>query len=107
MNYAAILNEALALRGTPERASGCGRVYVCLSAGWDADEAQKAEMKRHIAGIKKAAGTRFQAKNHYGNRNSIYVGYDNCSGIELGRGTAIVEFLKGHGINCYRDEHGD
>lgn len=107
MNYGAILDEALALRGTPERPSGCGRVYVCLSSGWDASDEQKAAMKKHVAGIKKAAGSRFQARNHYGNRNSIYIGYDNASGVELGRGTAIVAFLKSKGIDCYRDEHGD
>jgi hypothetical protein len=112
INYTKILAEAFALRGTPERVSGCGRVYVCLSpeGGLFPTAEQEAQHKKDVAGIKKAAkalGKIYQTNGHGGLRKCLYVGYDNASGLELGRGTAIVAFLKANGIGCYRDENGD
>lgn len=112
LDYKTILRNAFDQRGTPERPSGCGRVYVCISTAgglWPTAE-QEAEAKRHVAGIKKAAKELdliFQTRSHYGDRNALYVGYDNASGRELGRGTAIVAALKEAGIQAYRNEHGD
>jgi hypothetical protein len=116
-NYTKVLADAFAAPVTAERPSGCGRVYVCISS--DASsffatpefrEESKAVQKAHIKGLKaacKALGKIFQTKSHYGDRNAIYVGYDNATGYELGRGTAIVNYLKSQGIDCYRNEHGD
>lgn len=97
LNYVAILANAFAARSQAERPSGCGRVYVCVA-------------KEHAAGIKKAAkalGKIYQTNSHYGDKHALYVGYDNASGQELGRGTVIAAALKAAGIDAYRNEHGD
>ena len=97
MNYLAILSAAFATPFQPERPSGCGRVYVCVS-------------KDHAKGIKAAAkrlGQIFQTTSHYGDRYALYVGYDNADGKALGQGTAIVSALNAAGISAYRNEHGD
>lgn len=112
LDYVKILSDAFALPATGERPSGCGRVYVCISTpgGIFPTPEQESIGKAHQEGIKKAAkklGKIFQAKSHYGDRNALYVGYDNASGYELGKGTAIVNYLMHHGITCYRNEHGD
>lgn len=112
LDYTAILRAAFEQPAQAERISGCGRVYVCISTpgGLFPSDQQIAEGKAHQAGIKKAAqklGKIFQARSHYGDRNALYVGYDNASGVELGKGTAIVNYLKAQGITCYRNEHGD
>jgi len=109
-DYLAILTEAFAAPVVVERPSGCGRVYVVLGASWDASEEAKAQAKADAKGIAAAAkklGKIWQAKSHYGDRNALYVGYDNHTGYELGKGTAIERVLKAHGIDCYRNEHGD
>ena len=114
-DYAVILRGALeaAAKAAPDRPSGCGRVYVCVPSkdySRDATEATNAQAKKDALGIARAAGgfgKIWQAKNHYGDRNALYVGYDNSTGRELGVGRAIVDHLKAHGIQCYRTEHGD
>lgn len=98
MDYVAILKAAFEAPVTRESGIGCGRIYVAIVE------------KEHVAGIKKAAktlGKIFQAKSHYGTSNALYIGYDNCDGIALARGTAIVTALKAAGIAAYRDEQGD
>lgn len=82
---------------SPERGIGCGRVYVCVD-------------KAHASGIKKAAkdaGLIFEGRSHYGASNALYIGYDNCDGRALAKGTAMVAALNAKGIGCYRDEQGD
>ena len=83
---------------SPERAIGCCRVYVSI-----ADKAQAKE----VAKAAKALGMIWQGRSHYGTSNALYIGYDNCDGNALARGTAVVNALKSAGINCYRDEQGD
>ena len=100
LDYNDILAEALrtAADATPERISGCGRVYVCIVD------------KAHVKGVEKAAkaaGRIFQRKGYAGMRNVLYVGYDNATGKELARGTAMAMVFEAHGISCYRDEQGD
>ncbi len=80
-----------------ERAIGCCRVYVTV-------EKQHAKT---VAAAAKQIGKIFEAKAHYGMRNALYIGYDNCSGRELAQGAAVVSALKAVGIDAYREEHGD
>lgn len=97
-DYVAILKEGFFAPVAAERSSGCGRVYVAITD------------PIHFKGIKAAAkylGKIYQTKTHYGDRNAIYVGYDNATGVELARGTKLVEALKVAGIGAYRNEHGD
>ena len=81
----------------PERGIGCGRIYVSVGG----------EHAKEVAKAAKALGKKFQKRSHYGTANAIYVGYDNCDGEALARGTAIVNALKALGIEAYRDEQGD
>jgi hypothetical protein len=100
VNYTAVLAEAFHKPVAAERVSGCGRVYVAVTT----------PDKFKLAAVKKAAkklGKIFQTRSHYGDRNAIYIGYDNATGVELARGTAVVEALKAAGVECYRNEHGD
>lgn len=102
-DYRAILDEALAAAraASPERASGCGRVYVCIMD------------RKHANGVKRALkATPMRPLRYIGNAygaggNALYVGYDNATGRELAHGTAVAAVLKAHGIDCYRDEVGD
>ena|SRR5665213_1676002 len=97
MDYVALLTTAFTTPVPAERGIGCGRVYVAVD-------------KEHAKGIKAAAkklGKIFQGRSHYGASNTIYIGYDNCDGNALARGTFVVATLKAAGIGCYRDENGD
>ena len=99
-----------------ESGFGCGRVYVCVgryNVGNESNPAVKQENKRRISAIRSAIakaacslGVSYKAKG-YPSQNSLYIGYDNCSGIALGQGTAIVANLKAIGIPAYRDEAED
>ncbi len=102
MDYNKIVLEALvaANNATPERGIGCGRVYVVPD-------------KAHRNGLKKAcaphvnAGIRYLADAYGTSKGVLYIGYDNCDGRSLARGTAIVNVLRSHGISAYRDEVAD
>lgn len=98
MDYAALLTEAFSKPVVRERGIGCGRIYVAITD----DAAAKA-----IAKAAKKIGKIFDKRSHYGTRNALYIGYDNCDGMALARGTAVVAALTAAGIPCYRDEHGD
>ena len=96
MDYVKILRNALAQPYSTARATGCGRVYVAIS-------------KPHRRGIKAAAqklGIRYLGSESQC-PNALYVGYDNATGIELGKGAAIADALKAAGVECYRDEFDD
>lgn len=98
MDYVKILRDAYAAVSTAERASGCGRVYVCIAD------------KKHRAGIKAAAkklGKTYQTEAAYGFKYVLYVGYDNNTGVELGKGTKIANMLVMAGIDAFREEAGD
>jgi hypothetical protein len=82
---------------TPERGIGCGRIYVSVGG----------EHAKEVAKAAKALGKKFQKRSHYGTANALYVGYDNCDGEALARGSAIVAALKAAGVDAFRDEHGD
>lgn len=91
------LQHAFSIPVTPERGIGCCRVYVTVSKGSASAVAKAAQ----------AINKTFQRKAHYGMTNALYIGYDNCDGIELARGTAVVRALQALGIDCSRQEHGD
>ena len=93
-----ILSEAFLKPVTAERGIGCGRIYVAIS---------DKEAAKEVAKAAKKLGKIWQKKSHYGTSNALYIGYDNCDGLALARGTAVVAALKAAGISCYRDEHGD
>jgi len=93
INYKTVLAEAFSAPVVRERGIGCGRIYVCVT---DKDQAKQ------IGLAAKALGKIYQAKAHYGLRNAIYIGYDNCTGSELSRGTTVVNVLQAAGIKCYR-----
>lgn len=98
MELTQILTEAFAKPISAERAIGCGRIYVAIS---------DKEAAKNVAKAAKKIGKIFDKRSHYGTSNALYIGYDNCDGIALARGTAVVAALKAAGISCYRDEHGD
>lgn len=81
---------AAAQHVTPERISGCGRVYVVPFG---------TTRRSTLAAARKAGKIVVNGM--------IYVGYDNADGVALAKGTAIVAALKAHGVSCYRDEHAD
>jgi len=92
------LRNAMASAVRPERGIGCGRIYVAVS---DKDQANM------VGKAAKKLGFIFQKKSHYGTSNALYIGYDNCDGNALAKGTAVVNALKAVGVSCYRDEQGD
>lgn len=92
------LRNVLATPVRPERGIGCGRIYVAIS---DKDQAKM------VGKAAKKLGMIWDKKSHYGTPNALYIGYDNCDGNALAKGTAVVNALKAIGVSCYRDEHGD
>lgn len=82
----------------PERGIGCCRVYVCI---------RDKEAAKLVAKAAKVRGKIYQKKAHYGLREALYVGYDNCDGRALATGTALVAALKAVGIAAYREEGAD
>ena len=91
------LQHAFSIPVSPERGIGCCRVYVTVSKGSASAVAKAAQ----------AINKTFQRKAHYGMSNALYIGYDNCDGEALARGTAVVRALQALGIDCSRQEHGD
>ena len=96
MNYLEIMTKAFAVRASPARPIGCCRVYI----SFDKDHA------KGVAVAAKTLGKIFQKKGNMVS-NVLYVGYDNCSGIELGKADAMISCFKVHGINCYLEYQGD
>lgn len=99
-DFKRLLFEAFNKPVSPERPLGCCRVYVAVNPA----------SKEELAAIRKAAkalGKSWDNKSHYGDRNAIYIGYDNCDGMALARGSAVEAALKSAGVNCYRPECGD
>lgn len=107
---AAVLAEVKTSTVTPVRASGCGRVYVCLS-GFDMTSmtSRKVDAKivKAVAEAAKKVGMIFQRKAHYGMTNALYVGYDNATGRELAKGELLARRLTEAGVPAYCDAHGD
>lgn len=95
----------------PKRASGCGRVYVCLSGSMNPEtlvyEKVKPEVVKAVAKAAEATGMIFQRKAHYGFTNALYVGYDNATGRELALGEALAQKLSDVGIKAYCDAGAD
>ena len=100
----------------PEGRSGCGRVYVCIGRCRDGDESNPAvkranqrqtrAMRAAIANAARSLGMNYRTQG-YPSPHAIYIGYDNCSGQQLGQGTAIVKNLKALGVPAYREEVAD
>jgi hypothetical protein len=102
-----------------ERSLGCCRVYVCISSNTPTDtlmqgiKATRAHTKQFaqtvlplvLEGCQKA-GRRFQYKGHEVT-NAIYIGYDNNTGVEHGRGQAVAAALKQLGLSAYVEVVGD
>jgi hypothetical protein len=95
---ASVIRAVMTTCITPERPSGCGRVYVIIG------DKQHAKL---VAKACKIAGIPFYTKAYGTSGNAIYIGYDNASGRPLAQGTLMVEKLQEIGISCYRDEVGD
>ena len=96
MDYVAILSRAIHAHYVAARATGCGRVYVAISK----------EHRRGIRAASKRLGVRYLGSESQC-PHAIYVGYDNGTGIELGKGAAIASALNASGVSCYRDEYDD
>ena len=70
--------------------SGCGRVYVFV--GYKA-------IRRDSKAAKTLARAGFRMMRRPGDKGVlIYVGYDNCDGVALGRGEAIAQSFRDSGI---------
>lgn len=83
-----------------DRAGGaraCGRVYVVI--------AEKADRSAARTWAKGNGKIWTGAGGHV--PNALYVGYDNASGIELGRGEAFAAQLKARGVSAYCDAMED
>lgn len=98
MDVQKILADALSKPVAPERPMGACRVYVSIL---DAD------MAKLVSKAAKKLGKDFQKKSYYGDRNALYIGYDNFDGKDLARGSAVVAALKAAGIDCVRCEGAD
>jgi hypothetical protein len=93
------LNAAMSAPFTAQRASGCGRAYVCVSGTRQEITAFAAACKaRGLTFLKKAYGT---------SGNALYVGYDNCDGIALARAAVIAAELSKQGLRAYSDAVSD
>lgn len=95
----ASLKEAHAAPSTPQRASGCGRAYVCISA-------DRATVNA-VAASCKTLGLLFLRKNYGAGGNAIYIGYDNGTGGPLAKAEAFAKVLNDKGIRCYTDAASD
>lgn len=84
---------------TTERARpmGCGRIYVSTSK-------EHAPMLRKAA---KALGMIYQARNYYGDRYALYIGYDNCTGREWAQGEEVAKLLTALGMKASMRANGD
>lgn len=98
MDVQKILADALAKPVVAEAPQGACRVYVSIL---------DAEQAKLVSKAAKRIGKDFQKKSYYGDRNVIYIGYDNFNGMDLARGSAVVAALKGAGIDCVRCENAD
>ena len=81
------------------RASGCGRAYVVVGG-------ERAEINAISAACKKM-NLMFLRKAYGVSGPAIYIGYDNASGIALGKAKKFAEVLNAHGIKAYDDAVGD
>ena len=75
----------------------CGRAYVVI--------VEKADRAQARAWCKANRKIWTGAQGHV--PNAIYVGYDNASGVELGRAEAFALELKARGVVAYMDAMGD
>ena len=99
IQIAEALKAAMAAPYTAQRASGCGRAYVCVSG-------TKEEVKA-FADACKAQGLMFLKKAYGTSGNALYVGYDNADGKVLARAEVIAAELGKHGLRAYSDAVGD
>jgi len=101
------------------KAIGCCRVYVCINIVAPIDilmqgkRASRAWSKTFnqtvIPAIESACqdmGKIFH-RNGHGVQNAIYIGYDNCTGKEIGQANAVAERLKAIGIPAITEVVGD
>ena len=99
MDYHRILSEAFqAPAAYSDRPNGCCRIYVCIAE------------KAHRRGIKAAAkklGRTYQTEAAYGFRHVLYVGYDNNTGAEWGKGKALAAALSAAGVPAFVEMAGD
>lgn len=99
MIFEKILREWIS--STPSRGNivGCCRVYVSVSID-----------KKNVKNLEEACKNYniiFQKKSYYGDLNAIYVGYDNCDGISIGKAEKLVEIFKNNGISAFVCLNGD
>ncbi len=77
---------------------GCGRVYIVLM------EVPRSNSK--IYKLFESHGFKFRSRP-YMSRKSIYMGYDNATGIEWNQAEAVAKVFKENGIDCYVDGDSD
>lgn len=85
--------------GRSAGAYGCGRAYVVLTGLKRAD---RAKVKMWCA-LNRKIWTGIDG--HV--RDGIYIGYDNGTGIELGRAEAFAAELQRRGLPCYAEAMED
>ena len=79
--------------------SGCGRVYVFV--GYKS-------LRKNAKAVKTLENAGFRVTPRPGDKGVlIYVGYDNCDGMALGRGEAIAQSFRDSGIAAGMDADPD
>ena len=94
MDYKRILREAFERR--PESTAG---MYMCAARVY-----VEIFDKEHLKGVEAAAkslGILFQRKPHYGLSPALYIGLDNGTGAEYGKGMAVATALRAAGIKAH------
>ncbi|MCS7316836.1 MAG: hypothetical protein NZZ41_00740 [Candidatus Dojkabacteria bacterium] len=81
------------------RVIGCCRVYVSVNVPKDQVRLLSKACKKH--------NLIFQKKSYYKDINAIYIGYDNCDGIALGRAEHLVQLFRDNNIAAVMNAHGD
>ena len=97
IDYVQVLTDAIAAAAAAPVAENLAsrRVYILPDT-------------EHNRGLKVAA---FKLGMIYGRSvfgcNALYVGYDNATGLEIGKADAMVSALRAAGVGCYRSTWDD
>ena len=91
------ISQAVSSAGTMQGCRSCARIYV-----------QPVKVPRKNSEVAKTlASAGFPLLSRPYASEAFYVGYDNATGIEGGRGEALAKLLNEHGISCYMDVDED
>lgn len=108
----AAIHTANAAPFTAQRPSGCGRAYVVIGIPKKLPDGtrnpERAKTLKAIEAACKEVGLLYCKETYgVGKVPSIYVGYDNASGIALAKSEVMAEVLRQRGIECYADAVAD